>query len=189
MLDQNELFRRLRARLVRRSSLHDVTAGPGDDPLAQPATRTGAGSPNENYARELMELFTLGADRGAYTEDGRARAGARPHRLRLRLELRARRAQLPLRRRPRHDPGTKTVFGKTGAFDLGAGGGAVRRATRCTRRSSCTKLWSYFIPTPPSDERPRRRSSRLYVVERLPGPAGAGGDPPPPAAPRRARGW
>jgi uncharacterized protein (DUF1800 family) len=24
--------------------------------------------PNENYARELMELFTLGADRGAYTE-------------------------------------------------------------------------------------------------------------------------
>src|SRR5262245_59746623 len=25
-------------------------------------------NPNENYARELMELFTLGADRGAYTE-------------------------------------------------------------------------------------------------------------------------
>ena len=28
---------------------------------------------NENYGRELMELFTLGADRGAYTEDRRAR--------------------------------------------------------------------------------------------------------------------
>jgi hypothetical protein len=26
-------------------------------------------SPNENYGRELMEMFTLGADRGAYTED------------------------------------------------------------------------------------------------------------------------
>ena len=26
------------------------------------------GAINENYARELMELFTLGADRGAYTE-------------------------------------------------------------------------------------------------------------------------
>src|SRR5205807_3725318 len=25
-------------------------------------------SPNENYAREVMELFTLGADRGAYTQ-------------------------------------------------------------------------------------------------------------------------
>ena len=25
--------------------------------------------PNENYAREMMELFSLGADRGAYTED------------------------------------------------------------------------------------------------------------------------
>ena len=26
-------------------------------------------APNENYAREMMELFSLGADRGAYTED------------------------------------------------------------------------------------------------------------------------
>ncbi len=26
-------------------------------------------APNENYAREMMELFTLGADRGAYSED------------------------------------------------------------------------------------------------------------------------
>src|SRR5207237_2740738 len=26
------------------------------------------GRPNENYAREMMELFTLGANRGAYTE-------------------------------------------------------------------------------------------------------------------------
>src|ERR1700691_6439436 len=25
--------------------------------------------PNENYGREMMELFSLGADRGAYTED------------------------------------------------------------------------------------------------------------------------
>jgi uncharacterized protein (DUF1800 family) len=25
-------------------------------------------APNENYARELMELFTLGADRGAHSE-------------------------------------------------------------------------------------------------------------------------
>jgi uncharacterized protein (DUF1800 family) len=25
------------------------------------------GRPNENYSRELMELFTLGANRGAYT--------------------------------------------------------------------------------------------------------------------------
>ena len=31
------------------------------------------GAVNENYGRELMELFTLGADRGAYTRDRRAR--------------------------------------------------------------------------------------------------------------------
>ena len=31
--------------------------------------RNRRGAVNENYGRELMELFTLGADRGAYTED------------------------------------------------------------------------------------------------------------------------
>ena len=31
-------------------------------------TENDKGAPNENYGREMMELFTLGADRGAYTE-------------------------------------------------------------------------------------------------------------------------
>ena len=66
-------------------------------------------SPNENYARELMELFTLGAGRG-YTEDDvreQARAltgwrvdwddGSRLHQLPLRPELARRRRQDDLR--------------------------------------------------------------------------------------------
>ena len=32
-------------------------------------SKTDKDDPNENYAREMMELFSLGADRGAYTED------------------------------------------------------------------------------------------------------------------------
>ena len=37
--------------------------------------------PNENYAREMMELFTLGAEPRRLHRDRRARAGARAHRL------------------------------------------------------------------------------------------------------------
>lgn len=66
------------------------------------------GAPNENYARELMELFTIG--RGNYTErDVReaARAftgwGAESGAFTFRPEY--------------HDTGSKTVLGETGAFD------------------------------------------------------------------------
>ena len=52
-------------------------------------------SPNENYARELMELFTLGASRG-YTEDD-VREQARAHGLARQLDRRNRLPQLPLR--------------------------------------------------------------------------------------------
>ena len=38
------------------------------------------GRPNENYARELMELFTLG-EGSAYTETRHRRSGSRAHRL------------------------------------------------------------------------------------------------------------
>lgn len=65
--------------------------------------------PNENFARELMELFTLG--RGNYTEQdikeaARAFTGWSSN---LNSEYVFRRFQ--------HDYGSKTVFGKTGNFD------------------------------------------------------------------------
>ncbi|MEA2271984.1 MAG: hypothetical protein QOI98_692, partial [Solirubrobacteraceae bacterium] len=75
-----------------------------------------ASDPNENYGREVMELFTLGADRGAYTEDevrelARALTGWRADWVddvgmtNFRFDTR------------RHDSGSKTVFGKTGNYD------------------------------------------------------------------------
>src|SRR5207253_1215506 len=63
---------------------------------------------NENLARELMELFTLGI--GPYSEDdikqaARALTGWRLAGDEVRL--------IP----SRHDPGTKTILGRTAAFD------------------------------------------------------------------------
>ncbi len=69
-----------------------------------------AKAPNENLARELMELFTLGI--GAYTEvdvkqAARALTGWTINRASLTSVFVAR----------RHDAGTKTILGKTANFD------------------------------------------------------------------------
>jgi uncharacterized protein (DUF1800 family) len=67
-------------------------------------------SPNENYARELMELFTIG--RGNYTEKdikeaARAFTGWSANRQTGDFEFRKR----------QHDEGEKTFMGQTGVFD------------------------------------------------------------------------
>jgi hypothetical protein len=68
------------------------------------------GRPNENYARELMELFSLGV--GHYTEKdvreaARAFTGWRTDGVNFRFEARF------------HDSGSKTVLGQTGLWDAG----------------------------------------------------------------------
>jgi uncharacterized protein (DUF1800 family) len=69
-------------------------------------------APNENLAREFLELFTLGVDAG-YTEVD-VREGARAL---TGWVVRPDRAQfVPAR----HDPGSKTVFGHTGRWDTDA---------------------------------------------------------------------
>ncbi|MGI5213232.1 DUF1800 domain-containing protein [Plantactinospora sp. CA-290183] len=67
-------------------------------------------APNENLARELMELFTLGI--GNYTEAD-VRAGARAL-TGWQVERGAATARFVPRR---HDPGAKTILGQTAAFD------------------------------------------------------------------------
>src|SRR6187549_10675 len=65
--------------------------------------------PNENFAREVMELFTMG--RGNYTEDD-VKEAARAFTgwgFNQQGEF--------VFRRNQHDDGTKTVLGKTGNFD------------------------------------------------------------------------
>jgi len=115
---------------------------------------------NENYAREVMELFTLGADRGAYTEDdvrelARAFTGFRADWVEgsglenFRYDSRW------------HDGGSKTVFGKTGNFDWRD---AVRLCLENPYHASffVTKLWGYFVPTPP-DQATRAALQKLYL--------------------------
>ena len=117
-------------------------------------------SPNENYGRELMELFTLGADRGAYTEhdvreQARALTGWRndwddnvgPVNFRFDPEY--------------HDGGVKTIFGKRGRFDWHD---SARLCVQHRLHPSffVTKLWSYFVPTKPPAAT-QRALQRLYV--------------------------
>ncbi len=102
-------------------------------------------APNENFARELMELFTIGS---GYTETdireaARALTGfefdwdgeySDPGRYRWNREA--------------WDPGTKRVFGKSGRF------GPDDVIDLCLRHPAhapflCRKLWSYFSPAEP----------------------------------------
>jgi hypothetical protein len=65
MLDQNNLFRSMAL-----GSFHDLFLAVTTNPamlLFLSGTSNNKWNPNENYAREMMELFSLGADRGAYT--------------------------------------------------------------------------------------------------------------------------
>ena len=66
------------------------------------------GHPNENFAREVMELFTLG--RGNYTENDIKEAA------RAFTGWGANAKGEFVFRKFQHDDGTKTIFGKTGNF-------------------------------------------------------------------------
>ena len=117
-----------------------------------------SGAVNENYARELMELFTLGADRGAYTETdvrelARALTGWRAdwidteglHNFRFDADA------LGHRHQDRVRPARAPSRGRTRA----------RWSIEHPLHASffVRKLWSYFIPTPPRRRRRRPRSS------------------------------
>ncbi len=142
MLDQVELFRGNAL-----GSFKDILLGVTQDPAMLVwlnGNQNIRQRPNENYARELMELFTLGANRGAYTEtDVREQARS----------LTGWRGNVVNRQSNgfsydpnRHDAGTKTIFGKSGTYSW---------------QDSCqlcldhelhpsffvAKLWSYFVPT------------------------------------------
>jgi uncharacterized protein (DUF1800 family) len=158
MLEQNELFRRSAFGSFDQLA-HDVTQGPAMIVWLN-LNENSRWNPNENYARELMELFTLGADRGAYTEQdvrnlARALTG-------FDYDWSDELGMYDFRYVPqRHDTGTKTIFGQTGAFTWEQGVGM------CVRHPMhpsffVNKLWSYFIATPPSDS-DRQALESLYT--------------------------
>jgi uncharacterized protein (DUF1800 family) len=95
-----------------------------------------AGHANENFARENMELFTLGY--GNYSEDD-VREAARCYtgwRYNRNTDAFTEVARL-------HDTGTKTVLGQTGNFD---GTDVVRIITHtdASHRWICSRVWSRF---------------------------------------------
>ena len=158
MLEQNELFRSMAL-----GSFHDlflaVTANPAMLVFLD-GIDSDKNEPNENYAREMMELFSLGADRGAYTEDdiremARAltgwtaewSAGEGLHEFEFDSA--------------RHDKHEKTVFGKVGNWNWED---AVRLCVEHPLHASffVTKLWGYFISSPP-DEATLAALQGLYV--------------------------
>jgi uncharacterized protein (DUF1800 family) len=115
-------------------------------------------SPNENYAREMMELFTLGAGRGYTEQDVREQARALTG---WRNDWVEGLGDVNFRYDPdRHDTGVKLIFGKRGNFGWQD---APRLCIRNPAHASyfVRRLWSYFIPTPPSAST-ERALRRLY---------------------------
>ena len=116
-------------------------------------------SPNENYAREMMELFTLGAGRGYTESDIRQQARALTG---FRNDWRSGVGSVNFRYDPKaHDAGTKTIFQAPGAFTWKD---SVRLAVTHPNHPSffVGKLWSYFIAGAP-DDATARALEHLYV--------------------------
>jgi uncharacterized protein (DUF1800 family) len=157
MMQQNQLFRRQGLGSFR-SLLLNVTKDPAMLVWLSGNENT-KWSPNENYGRELMELFTLGA--GAHYSERDVRQQARAltgwtNRWKDDVGYTGFHYSKRL-----HDNGVKRIFGKRGRFDW---------------RDSCDlcihhkdhagffvkKLWSYFIPVPLKGK-DLRAFKRLYV--------------------------
>lgn len=140
MFQQNELFRRLAA-----GNLRDLVLGISRDPamLAYLDNNTSRKEhPNENYARELLELFTMGI--GQYTEEDVQDAA---------------RAFTGWTFRPgsddflflpgQHDDGLKTFLGQTGQFD-GTDIVDIVLTQPVTARFISRKLFEFFVYDDPA---------------------------------------
>jgi uncharacterized protein (DUF1800 family) len=100
--------------------------------------------PNENFARELMELFTIGI--GNYTQDD-VTAGARS----FTGWTYSRRAYRYLFQPAQHDYGTKVFLDQSGDFD-GTDVISILVNTPESARFVLSKLWSHFAyPVSPAD--------------------------------------
>jgi uncharacterized protein (DUF1800 family) len=123
--------------------------------------------PNENFAREVMELFTVGVDGGYSEEDIQEAARAftgwtftvrapRPNGAGGRNPQVFRGTQLPggflafYDDRSQHDPGPKRVLGKSGNL---TGDDVLKHLCTlpATSRYIVRKFWEYFVYRNPSD--------------------------------------
>jgi uncharacterized protein (DUF1800 family) len=150
MFLQNQLFRRHAA-----GNFADLCYGIIRDPamlryLNNDRNRRQA--PNENLARELMELFTLG-EGNVYTEND-IKEGARA------LTGYTFEDDEFVFRRQWHDTGLKRIFGQVGTFD---GDDLVRLILRKTIVAEfiCMKLYRHFVNDAPL---PLSRDAQQFVI-------------------------
>jgi uncharacterized protein (DUF1800 family) len=111
------------------------------------------GSPNENFAREVMELFTLG--RGNYTEND-VKEAARSFTgwgANFNGEF--------VFRKPVHDNGQKTILGKTGNF-TGDDVLNILLEQKQTSRFITRKIYKYFVNENVDEARITWLSDRFY---------------------------
>ena len=141
LVRQNELFRKYAF-----GSFRDITQAILMDPamsLYLDTQSSNKNMPNENFPRELMELFTLGE--GNYTEQdireaARAFTGYQFSRAKGKVTLNKR----------QWDPSDKTVFGKTGPF-TGKDVIDLIFSRKQAARLMSKKLWEFFVYEKPSD--------------------------------------
>ncbi len=151
MLDQNRLLRRHAL-----GNFGDLLHAVGKDPamvVYLDSATNRQGSPNENFAREVMELFTLGE--GHYSERDIKEAA------RAFTGWSIEPATGEFRWRPfAHDGGSKTVLGVTGNLD----GDAVLDillAQPQTAEFVVRKLWREFVSLTPDEAEVRRIARRF----------------------------
>ena len=157
MLNQNQLLRE-HALGAFPELLAEVTKDPAML-LFLNGTDNSKRSPNENYGREMLELFTLGAGRGYTESDVRENARALTG---FRNDWRRGVGSVNFRYDPNaHDTGTKTIFHHAGRFTWKD---SVRLASTHPSHPSffVRKLWSYFVPVP-ADDATERALEHLYV--------------------------
>jgi uncharacterized protein (DUF1800 family) len=143
MIEQNDLFRRHAF-----GSFRELTQSIVMDPAMLfylDTQNSRKGKPNENFAREVMELFTLGE--GNYTEED-IREAARAF---TGYQLEFMTGKVTHNRR-QWDETDKTIFGKTGPFD---GKDVVNLIFEkpAVARFMAKKLWEFFVydnPAPPA---------------------------------------
>jgi uncharacterized protein (DUF1800 family) len=142
MLAQNEIFRRSGT-----GAFDALALAVAKDPAMLvwlDAGQNKEAHPNENFARELMELFTLGIGNYSETdvrEAARCFTGWRVDRRTVGFQMQA----------AQHDDGTKTVLGRTGDLS-GEDVIALVSHEPASARWVCSRLWSRFsAPVGPTD--------------------------------------
>lgn len=127
------------------------------------------GKPNENYARELLELFSMGAGNG-YTQADVVEAARALTGYGLRYDPQADRPVAARLEPALDDYGTKTFLGRRGNFDVDDIVGIVVERPEC-HRFVAGRFWLRYAGTEPPDgvldELARGLSSRLRIDDLL----------------------